>query len=37
MARKCVRVSVRMCPVDACPDRLVPPDRNVTGSPAALA
>ena len=35
MSRKCRRVSTRMPSVTACPLRLVPPDRNVIGTPCA--
>ena len=37
MRRKWRRVSARIPPVTACPERLVPPDRNVSGTPARLA
>ena len=37
MSRKCRRVSTRMPSVTACPLRLVPPDRNVSGTPDRLA
>ncbi len=34
---KCRRVSTRTASVPACPDRLVPPDRNVSGTPSRCA
>ena len=37
MLRKCLRVSTRMPSVPACPDRLVPPERNVMGMPWVAA
>ena len=35
MPRKCRRVSARIPSLTACPDRLVPPDRKVSGTPWA--
>ena len=37
MRRKWRRVSARMPPVTAWPDRLVPPERNVSGTPVRRA
>ena len=37
MPRKWRRVSARIPPVTACPDRLVPPERKVSGTPARRA